>query len=274
MSNHLSASNCRGKTNCISIGAVGVRNAYGTGRRGPFGRRSEGMTSAVDSRDLTPLLDASIHIVQGVISSAGCGVPAAVLNDAGLAAWVRAHGVTVIAHDDSDLNMSRDSGIRPAQIVFRCGTTTDSIHRAVSLGVSRFTLHTERQLLHLGRCTQRTKYVYLDDRSPLVLGDHHLKVVGLHGDVDDTGDAVEWASVAERLLCRTALLKTCGSPVERIMLSGGSTELWLNDPASQLSSIVRAVDDALREGCERWQLPRPTVTFAPLMVADIMAVAA
>jgi hypothetical protein len=100
-------------------------------------------------------------------------------------------------------------GLGSAQIVFRCGTATDSIRRAVSLGVTRFTLSTEQQIVHLGRCTQRTKYVYLDDRSPLVLGDRRLKVVGLHGDVDDTGGAVEWASMAERLLCRTALLKTC-----------------------------------------------------------------
>jgi hypothetical protein len=238
------------------------------------GRKSEGMTPALDSTDFAPRLDTSIHLVRGVISSAGCGVPAAVLNDATLAAWVRAHGVTVIAHDGAELELSRNSGIRPAQIVFRCGMVTDSIHRAVSLGVSRFTLCTEQQIVHLGRCTQRTKYIYLDDRSPLVIGDRHLKVVGLHGDVDDTGGAVEWASVVERLLCRTALLKTCGSPIKRIMLSGGSTELWLNSPASRLTSIVRAVDDALRDGCERWQLPRPAVTFAPLMVGDTMAVAA
>jgi hypothetical protein len=232
------------------------------------------MTPALDPTDCAPRLDTSIHLVRGVISSAGCGVPAAVLNDATLAAWVRAHGVTVIAHDGGELDLSRDSGIRPAQIVFRCGTVTDSIRRAVSLGVTHFTLCTEQQIVHLGRCTQRTKYVYLDDCSPLVLGDRRLKVVGLHGDVDDTGGAVEWASVAERLLCRTALLKTCGSPIKRIMLSGGSTELWLNSPASRLTSIVRAVDDALREGCERWQLPRPAVTFAPLMVTDTVAAAA
>jgi hypothetical protein len=245
-----------------------------SGSTGSVGRTSEGMTLALDTADCVPRLDSSIHLVRGVISSAGCGVPATVLNDATLAAWVSAHGVTVIAHDGSELDLSRDSGIRPAQIVFRCGTGTDSIHRAVSLGVTRFTLSTEQQIVHLGRCTKRTKYVYLDDRSPLVLGDRRLKVVGLHGDVDDTGGAVEWASVAERLLCRTALLKTCGSPVKRIMLSGGSTELWLSSPAARLTSIVRAVDDALQKGCERWQLPRPAVTFAPLMFTDTMAAAA
>ena len=73
---------------------------------------------------------------------------------------------------------------------------------------------------------------------------------------------MEWASAAERLLCRTALLKTCGSPTHRIMLTGGSTELWLNDQASHLASVVDAIDDALREGCERWQVARPAVKLA------------
>jgi hypothetical protein len=59
-----------------------------------------------------------------------------------------------------------------------------------------------------------------------------------------------------------ALLKTCGSPTKRIMLSGGSTDIWLNNQAPQLESIVCAIDEALREGCERWQLSRPAVTLA------------
>ena len=67
----------------------------------------------------------------------------------------------------------------------------------------------------------------------------------------------------QMLLCRTPLLKTCGSPIHRIMLSGGPTDIWLNDEAPQLTAIVNAVDDALRDGCERWQVARPAVTLTP-----------
>lgn len=212
------------------------------------------MTLALDLPDHTARLQESIQLTRRVISGAGYGVPASALNDHALAAWVREHGITVTAHDDDELDVVQFNGIRPTQIVFRCGPATATIRRAVNLGVFRFIVRTEHQIARLSECAQRTRYVYLDDCSPLVLGNRRLKVIGLHGDVGDAGDALDWASTAERLLCRTALLKTCGSPVHRIMLSGGST--------SQLTSVVTAVDEALREGCRRWQLARPAVTLA------------
>ena len=200
--------------------------------------------------------------MRSVISCAGYGIPAAALTDRGLASWVMARGVTVTVADD-ELEMVQFGGIRPSQVVFRCGSATDSIRRAVNLGVTRFIVGTSRHISGLTECAQRTKYVYLDGRAPLVLGDRRLKVIGLHTDVDDSAGAVEWASAAEQLLCRTALLKTCGAPVNRIMLSGGPTEAWLAGDAPHLTSIAHAVDDALREGCERWQVARPAVTLTP-----------
>lgn len=223
------------------------------------------MTLALDTADDTPRIHTSIQLMRHVISGAGYGVPAAALSDRSLAAWVRTHGVTVTAQGDDELDLLQYSGIRPTQVVFRCGPDIGSIRRAVNLGVFRFIVRTPPQIARLGECAQRTKYIYLDEQSPLVIADRRLKVIGLHSDVDDSAGTVEWAAAAERLLCRSALLKTCGSPIKRMMLSGGSTDVWLNDLAPQLESIVHAVDDALREGCERWQLERPAVTLAPLI---------
>jgi hypothetical protein len=221
------------------------------------------MTLALDAPDDPPRLYDSIQLTRRVIAGAGYGVPASALDDHALATWVRERGITVTAHDDDELDLLQFNRIRPTQIVFRCGPASGCIRRAVNLGIFRFIVHTEHQIARLGECAKRTEYIYLDDRSPLVLGDRRLKVVGLHSDVDDSAGVLEWASAAERLLCRSALLKTCGSPIRRIMLSGGSSEIWLNDEAQQLTAIVSAVDDALRDGCERWQLARPAVTLAP-----------
>lgn len=223
------------------------------------------MTIALDTADDTPRIHTSIQLMRHVISGAGYGVPAAALSDRRLAAWVRIHGVTVTAQGDDELDLLQYSGIRPTQVVYRCGPDIGSIRRAVNLGVFRFIVRTPPQIARLGECAQRTKYIYLDEQSPLVIADRRLKVIGLHSDVDDSAGTVEWAAAAERLLCRSALLKTCGSPIKRMMLSGGSTDVWLNDQSPQLESIVHAVDDALREGCERWQLERPAVTLAPLI---------
>ena len=226
-------------------------------------RTSGCMTLALQTSERSPRLHDSIQLTRRVISGAGYGVPAFALNDHALATWVRAQGITVIARDDDELDLLQYNRIRPTQIVFWCGAAIGCIRRAVDLGVFRFIVCTEQQIARLGDCAQRTVYVYLDDRAPLVLGDRRLKVIGLHSDVDDSGGPVEWASAAERLLCRMALLKTCGSPTHRIMLSGGVTEIWMHDQAPQLTAIAHAVDGALRDGCQRWQLARPTVTLAP-----------
>jgi hypothetical protein len=221
------------------------------------------MTLALDPADHAPRLHHSIQLAQRVISGAGYGVPATALNDEMLAAWVRAHGVTVTAVDDDDLDLVQFNRIRPTQVVFRCGQVSESIRRAVNLGVVRFVVRTEGQIIRLGECVQRTKYVYLDDHSPLMLGNRRLKVIGLHSDVDHSLGTAEWASAVERLVSRAALLKSCGAPVHRIMLSGGSTEIWLNDQVPQLASVVCAVDGALRDACQRWDLARLAVTLTP-----------
>jgi len=222
------------------------------------------MTLAVRATNRALDLDFSIQLTRRALPRAGFGVPASALADRPLAAWVRDRGVTVTAHDHDDLDVVQSNGIRCTQVVFRCGPETDVIRRAADLGVFRFVAGTSHQIARLRECAPRTEYVYLDVDSPLVFADRRLRVIGLFSDVDDAGGPVEWASAAERLLCRTALLKTCGSPVGRIMLSGGSTEAWLDGHAPRLVSVVTAVDDALREGCERWHLPRPTVTLAPV----------
>ncbi len=112
-----------------------------------------------------------------------------------------------------------------------------------------------------------TRYLYLDDQAPLMLGDKRLKVIGLHTEITDPENAAEWACAAQRLVGRSAVLKACGSTVKRIALSGGSTQLWLAPDASQASIIVAAVDRAVRDECQHWQLTRPAVTLAALSAA-------
>jgi hypothetical protein len=232
------------------------------------------MTLALEMTDDPPQLHRSIELMKAIIPGTGCAVPAGALSDRALATWVRAHSLTVTAKDDDELDLLRYQGIRPAQIVWRCGATAGPIRRAVALGVSRFIVDTPQQMVRLAEDSHCTKYIYLDEYSPLVLGDRHLRVIGLHGDVEDSDGTVEWASAAERLLCRAALLKTCGAAIKRIALSGGSTDIWADDATGQLPAIVSAVDDALREGCARWQLPRPAVSISPLRLARTMTAAA
>ncbi|MGV8875007.1 MAG: hypothetical protein ACOH2Q_20935 [Rhodococcus sp. (in: high G+C Gram-positive bacteria)] len=225
------------------------------------------MTLSLEAPDCATQLHNSIHLMRRVIPGVGFGVRAAELGDHALATWVRNAGVTVFAHDDGELDRVQLSGIRPNQIVFRCGAGTDGIRNAVHRGVLRFVVGTVPQIARLTQCAQRTKYVYLDNVAPAALCGHRVQMVGLHSDVDNSGDPAEWASAAEKTLCRMSVSTTSGSRVHRIILSGGSTEDWKNYSVPYVTSVVRAVDDALREGCNRWNLPRPAVTVIPAQEA-------
>ena len=211
-------------------------------------------------------LAVSIRSLRRALPMVGCGLPAGVLRDPGLAAWVRTHGTTVNACGDDELTLIHAGGVPPAQVVLRCGHVTDTIRRALGLGVNRFIVSTERHIDVLAASGQQRVRIYLDDRGPVVVGERRLEVVGLHCDVDDSEGSLEWGAAAERLLCRTALMKTCGLPLTRISLAGGSAATWLCGAMPQLTGVASAVDEALDEGCARWHLPRPAVALAPLCV--------
>lgn len=184
-----------------------------------------------------------------------CSVPAPALCDAGVAAWVRAHGVTVFVAGADELQRTCYAGIRAEHIVLRCGVDTSTIRAAVAAGVTRFVVSSDRHVDVLASTDRPEIAVYLDEAGPAVIGERRLAVIGLHAAVDDGAGAVEWGMAAERLLCRTAILRTCGLPLARIFLTGGDVSGWLHSGAA----VAGEVDDALTEGCARWRLARPSV---------------
>jgi hypothetical protein len=211
------------------------------------------MTSAVDAAIDDPLLPP-------VPRSAGHSVPAAALGDRRSALWVRAHGISVTACDDRDLDLVRFCGIRPRQVIVRCPTATATLRRACDLGVSRFVVTTGPQLARLAMCAERNHYVYLDDDAPLMLGDPKVKVIGLHTRVQDQ----DWCGAARKLVARSAVLLACGSRVRRIMLSGGPAELWMDVNSGGARQIMADVDAAVRAEAHHWHVPVPAVSMAAL----------
>ncbi|MDG4665929.1 hypothetical protein [Mycobacterium sp. 236(2023)] len=209
-------------------------------------------------------LSASVHSVRRILPMAGCALPAGMLRDPGVAAWVRNHGLAVTVCGEEELDLVQASGIRPIHVVMRCGLATGTVRRAAALGVVRFVVSSDRHVDVLAGCAQPTKHVYLDDRGPAVLGERRLDVVGMHCDVDASRGYPEWGVAAERLLSRMALIQTWGMTLTRISLSGGSAATWLAGDTRELKAISTAVDDALDAGCARWRLPRPAVVLAPL----------
>lgn len=207
-------------------------------------------------------LPVSMRAIRRLLPLAGCGLPAASLSDPSVAAWVRAHGVTVYAGDGDELDLAGQCGVRPAQLVLRCGATDEPIVGALDLGVTRFVVSCEQHVDVLVTCAHHDTYVHVDGECPVVQGRGYLDVIGLHCDVAASGP-LGWGAAAEVLLGRIAQLRCGGSALTRISLTGGPVALWIDGDKAELKAIAAAVDDAIDEGCARWRLPRPSVTFAP-----------
>ena len=207
-------------------------------------------------------LAVSMRAIRRLLPLAGCGLPATSLSDPSVAAWVRAHGVTVYAGDGDELELAGQCGVRPAQLVLRCGQTAEPIVGALDLGVSRFVVSCEQHVDVLMSCAHHGTYVHIDDGCPAVVGEGCLDVIGLHCDVEASGP-LDWGAATGRLLGRIASMRDGGSALTRISLTGGPVALWIGGDKAELRSIAAAVDDAIDEGCARWRLPRPSVTFAP-----------
>jgi diaminopimelate decarboxylase len=203
-----------------------------------------------------------MRVIRRLLPLAGCGLPAGVLQDPSVAAWVRAHGVTVYTDDDAELELADACRVRPTQVVLRCGGAAEPIRCAVALGVNRFVVSSEQHVDALMACAQRGAFVHVDHDSPAGTGEGCLDVVGLHCDVEASGPP-DWGAAATGLLSRIALMRTAGTALTSISLTGGSMATWIEGDKPELRAIAAAVDDAIGEGCARWRLPRPTVTFAP-----------
>lgn len=206
-------------------------------------------------------LRASVRAVRRVLPRAGCGLPAALLTDPLVSAWVRAHGVTVHARGGDELALVRGSGVAPEQVVWRCGATAVSISGALTSGVTRFVACTEHHLEVLAAFSGGTAAVHLDLGCP-VAGADMLGVIGMHCEIRSS-EPDDWAAAAGRLLGRLASLRSRGAEVTRISLLGGSATPWLRADKQELTSIASAVDEAIDDGCARWRLARPAVTLGP-----------
>ncbi|MEH3138589.1 MAG: hypothetical protein PGN37_00065 [Mycobacterium kyogaense] len=208
-------------------------------------------------------LPSSIRRMRRLLPMSAAGVPARALRDPAVAAWVRAHGITVCVAGIDELEQTGHRGIRTEHVLVRCDAATSLIRAAVGAGVTRFVVCSDRHVDVLASIDHPDIAVYLDDRGPAVIGERRLQVVGLHADVDDSAGAVEWGTTAERLLCRAAVLRTCGLPLARISLAGGDISEWVYGDGQVSSAVAAEVDGALTDGCARWRLPRPSVLLGP-----------
>lgn len=208
-------------------------------------------------------LRASIRTVRRVLPRASCGLPAGLLVDPMVAAWVRGHGITVYAGDAYGLGLVRAAGVAPEQVVWQCGPSAVGISGALSCGVRRFLASAPGQLNTLADLAPGLASVHLDHACLMgTKPSAGVGVVGIHCRVDISVPA-QWGIAADLLLGGIAGLRRLGVNVTRISLIGGPADVWLRADKHELTALASAVDDAIDDGCERWRLPRPALTLGP-----------
>jgi hypothetical protein len=223
-----------------------------------------GVMTDLDTHACSPhRLRASIRTVRRVLPRAACGLPAVLLVDPMVAAWVRGHGVTVYAGDAHGLGLVRAAGVAPEQVVWQCGPSAIGISGALSCGVTRFVASAPGQLNTLADLAPGLASVHLD-HGCVVAGQpsEAVGVIGMHCCVD-TSAPLRWGGAVELLLGRIAALRRLGVDVTRISLVGGPADAWLRADKPELTALASAVDDAIDDGCARWRLPRPGLTLGP-----------
>ncbi|MCV7063235.1 hypothetical protein [Mycolicibacterium vaccae] len=208
-------------------------------------------------------LPASIQSVRRILKPVGCGLPATTLRDPAVAACVCARGLTVTVCGERELMLAQTTGVRPRQVVLRCGRDPAMIRRAVALGVARFVVSADRHVDLLAAGPPPDKHVFLDELSPVDVGSRRVEVVGMHCDIGTSPAPGQWGAAVERLLGRLASMRGRGPLLGRISLSGGSSETWLGGHTPQLRRMAAEVEDALDDGCARWRLPRPAMVLTP-----------
>lgn len=208
-------------------------------------------------------LPASIRSVRRIVKTVGCGLPATTLTDPAVAACVCAHGLTVTVCGEQELMLAQTTGVRPRQVVLRCGGDPDMIRRAAGLGVARFVVSADRHVDVLADGPPPDRHIYLDELSPVIVGGRRVEVVGMHCEVGTSPLPGQWGAAVDRLLGRLALMRERGPVLGRISLSGGSAGTWLGGHTRQLRRMAAEVEDALDDGCARWRLPRPAMVLTP-----------
>jgi diaminopimelate decarboxylase len=114
--------------------------------------------------------------------------PAALLEIPGAAKWLRELGLCVDVRSYRQIDSALAAGINPVQMVLRSEyAVTRTIWHAVGLGVGRFVVASEGQVLALSACVRRPQPVLVDvtagppdELITAVFAQHRLQLTGLH----------------------------------------------------------------------------------------------
>jgi Pyridoxal-dependent decarboxylase, pyridoxal binding domain len=195
--------------------------------------------------------------------------PARLLAVATTAQWVKDkadRGLCVGVRGDQDLDLAVSAGVPAARMVFHCaGAATGTVWNAVAVGVGRFIVGTERQMMLVSACAPERESVLVDvtgrrqagDLLTAVLADEGLELIGLHLGLDN-GDRADQVKYAIEQMARFSREHV----VAMSRLSLAVSEPLSASPQAR-AALVAAVDDAIDSTCRRLRFARPALIVSP-----------
>jgi hypothetical protein len=166
------------------------------------------------------------------------------------------------------LGVAVAAGVSPARMVVHCdGLTATEIRCARAMNVSRLVVTSLEQAETVASCSdaRRPQHVLLrmsggDDDAAVaaIVADPRLRLIGLDASVDDTDG---YDRVVDRLMGQTAGIRRRHGVLLECL--GLSTFEALDSRPAPVREIAAAVDGAIEDGCARYRLPRPLLTFSP-----------
>lgn len=206
---------------------------------------------------------------QHVLPDAEIAFPARLLAVATTAQWVKDRadkGLCVGVRGDQDLDHALSAGVPPARMVFHCErAATGTVWNAVGVGVGRFIVGTERQMMLVSACAPERQSVLIDvtgrrqadDLLTTVVVDEGLSLTGLHVQLDNAGGADQVKYAIEQM---ARFSRKHAVVFSRLSLAVSEP---LSAAPQARAALVAAVDDAIDTSCRRLRLPRPALMVSP-----------
>ena len=198
--------------------------------------------------------------------------PAPVLAISAAAKWVRTkvrdREAFVGVRNEQELALAIAACIPPARVVFHSdNAVTRTIWHAVGLGVGRFVVSTERQLLTISACAPQPQCVLVDIATgpvggllAAVVAEERLDLTGLHCQLDNT------SQVDDILAAIGQLAQFVGDHAvapSSLSLAVPESVNGSQDNLDIARALVTAVADAVARRCQELGLPRPVLMVAP-----------
>jgi diaminopimelate decarboxylase len=213
--------------------------------------------------------------------------PATLLQDAGVARWLRDHRVAIDVRTLPELCSAISAGIHPVLVTVHADQfDADGLRRAAELGMGRVVVSCTEQIAWLsGVAAGRTQNVLLrmTDATPVghgrrqfvfdsndtdlavaaVMDSRALTLIGLQCEIGTAADDfVSYPAAIGNMIAQMDHIRRCHGVVLTQLVLGGGTALAAADGSGVRRDLAEEIDESVDDACATLRFPRPEVVMS------------